>query len=442
MHLTSAHAVMDLVGIGIGPANLSLAALLRPHPQIKGRFFDKRSEFQWHSGLMLPQAALQVPYLKDLVSLVDPTNELSFLSFLVKHKRLLCFINANFPQVLRREFNQYYRWACEQIPDLQFDSDIESVDIEGGLLVVKGSGGTQATRNLVLGTGQQPSVPACAKPWLGATLLHASQYLLNNNPVQGKRVVVVGGGQTGAEVFQHLISDTDAMPASVAWVSRRWNFFPLDESSFTNELYTPEYSDYFYGLPEARRRQLLAEQKLASDGISPSLLESIYRRVYELRNVLGHPCDLHLQPGRELVDVTRNKGGWALELTHAHSGIHEALDADIVVLCTGYDYGMPTFLDPIAGRIDTNEGEFVVNEDYSIRWDSPQGCRIYVQNAARSQRGIADPNLGLIPWRCARIINSVAQRTVYDVEVPASFVSWDTRSHSGREASPGLRMAS
>ncbi|MCM3386492.1 lysine N(6)-hydroxylase/L-ornithine N(5)-oxygenase family protein, partial [Bacillus subtilis] len=131
--------------------------------------------------------------------------------------------------------------------------------------------------------------------------LHASQYLLNNNPVQSKRVVVVGGGQTGAEVFQHLISNTDAMPASVAWVSRRWNFFPLDESSFTNELYTPEYSDYFYGLSETQRRQLLAEQKLASDGISPSLLESIYRRVYELRNVLGHPCDLHLQPGRELV---------------------------------------------------------------------------------------------------------------------------------------------
>ncbi|MFM0696371.1 SidA/IucD/PvdA family monooxygenase [Paraburkholderia graminis] len=433
---------MDLVGIGIGPANLSLAALLRPHQEIKAQFFDKRSEFQWHSGLMLPQAALQVPYLKDLVSLVDPTNELSFLSFLVKHKRLLCFINANFTQVLRREFNQYYRWACEQIPDLQFDSDIESVDIEGGLLVVKGSGVTQATRNVVLGTGQQPSVPACARPWLGATLLHASQYLLNNNPVQGKRVVVVGGGQTGAEVFQHLISNTDAMPASVAWVSRRWNFFPLDESSFTNELYTPEYSDYFYGLPEVRRRQLLAEQKLASDGISSSLLESIYRRVYELRNVLGHPCDLHLQPGRELVNVTRNKGGWALELKHAHSGIQEALDADIVVLCTGYGYGMPAFLEPIAGRIDTNEGEFVVDEDYSIRWDGPEGCRIYVQNAARSQRGIADPNLGLIPWRCARIINSVAQRTVYDVDVPAPFVSWDARSRSGREASPVLRMAS
>src|SRR3954469_20029524 len=102
MRLTSADAVMDLVGIGIGPANLSLAALLRPHQQIKAQFFDKRSEFQWHSGLMLPQAALQVPYLKDLVSLVDPTNELSFLSFLVKHKRLLCFINANFTQVLRR----------------------------------------------------------------------------------------------------------------------------------------------------------------------------------------------------------------------------------------------------------------------------------------------------------------------------------------------------
>nr|WP_262927977.1 lysine N(6)-hydroxylase/L-ornithine N(5)-oxygenase family protein [Paraburkholderia phenoliruptrix] len=77
---------------------------MRPHQEIKARFFDKRSEFQWHSGLMLPQAALQVPYLKDLVSLVDPTNELSFLSFLAKHKRLLCL-------TIRFRASAWWWWA-------------------------------------------------------------------------------------------------------------------------------------------------------------------------------------------------------------------------------------------------------------------------------------------------------------------------------------------
>ncbi|MGC3541236.1 SidA/IucD/PvdA family monooxygenase, partial [Pseudomonas aeruginosa] len=54
---------------------------------------------------------------------------------------------------------------------------------------------------------------------LGATLFHATQYLTQNTPVKDKRVVVIGGGLTGAEIFQHLISDTAVMPASVTWVS-------------------------------------------------------------------------------------------------------------------------------------------------------------------------------------------------------------------------------
>jgi len=428
MRLTSRTSALDLAGIGIGPANLSLAALLKPHPHIRSRFFDRRGEFQWHAGLMFPRAVLQMPYLKDLVSLVDPTNDLSFLSFLVKHKRLLPFINANFPQVLRREFNQYYRWACEQLPTLEFGNEVESVSVDNGMFVLNGKGWTQTTRHLVLGTGLQPAVPDCAKPWLGATLLHASRYLINNNSFEGKRVVVVGGGQTGAEVFQHLISDTDALPASVVWVSRRGNFLPLDESPFASELYTPEYSNYFYSLPEAQRRQSLSEQKLASDGISSTLLESIYRRVYELRHVICHPCDLQLSPCRELIDVVQHKSEWELTLRHSQREILERLDADIVILCTGYAYGgLPSCFDPIAGRVHLHNGEFEVRDDYSIAWDGPSASKIYVQNAARAQRGIADPNLGLIAWRCAKIINSVAQQQVYEVAELTPFVNWDAR---------------
>ncbi|NYA44769.1 SidA/IucD/PvdA family monooxygenase [Serratia fonticola] len=62
--------------------NLSLAALLHPHPHITSAFFEQRSEFQWHPGLMLPNLTLQISFMKDLVSLVDPTSKLSFLAYL------------------------------------------------------------------------------------------------------------------------------------------------------------------------------------------------------------------------------------------------------------------------------------------------------------------------------------------------------------------------
>jgi len=433
---------MDLVGIGIGPANLSLAALLKRYPDVRARFFDRRAEFQWHAGLMLPNASLQVPFLKDLVSLVDPTSELSFLQFLATHKRLLCFINANFPQVLRREFNQYYRWACEQLDSLEFGREVQAVDVDGDAIVVHGEGWAQRSRNLVLGTGLQPAVPQCAKPWLGASLLHASQYLIHNNPVEGKRIVVIGGGQTGAEVFHHLLSDSGAMPASVTWASRRWNFAPLDESSFTNELYTPGYSNYFYDLPETLRANLLSEQKLASDGVSPALLEAIYRRVYELRYVTGLSCQLQLRPARELIEVSRRGNAWALTFAHLQRQARETIEADIIVLCTGYEYGMPACLDAIAGRIERRDDDYVVNPDYSIQWDGPRGCRIYVQNAAKHQRGIADPNLGLIPWRSAQIINSVAGRPLYDVDEASPFVHWEAQPMSVQNGAHDLEMTS
>ncbi|MGC3525900.1 lysine N(6)-hydroxylase/L-ornithine N(5)-oxygenase family protein [Pseudomonas aeruginosa] len=425
MNTSSDHAPVALAGIGVGPANLSLAALLHPHPQITSAFFDQRSEFHWHPGLMLPNSTVQISFMKDLVSLVDPTSKLSFLAYLAKQRRLLCFINANFTRVLRREFNEYYRWACSQLTNLHFGRSVEAVTVENGVIALHGSSWRRTAKNLVLGTGLQPAVPECARPWLGATLFHASQFLTQNTPVKDKRVVVIGGGQTGAEIFQHLISDTAVMPASVTWVSRRANYLPLDESNFTNEFYTPEYSDYFYRLSESQRRQLLAEQKLASDGVSTVLLELIYRRLYELRYVLQHPCATNLSPGRTLTRVDRRQTGWRLSLNHILHDSVEVLDADIVVLCTGYAYDTPPCLAPIADRIRrSDKGEFLVNEDYSIDWVGPAECRIYVQNAARVQRGIADPNLSLTPWRSAIIINSVARRKLYDVVGPAPMINW------------------
>lgn len=69
--------MLDFIGVGLGPFNLSLAALLHQHEKLNYRFFDKRAGFDWHSGLQLPNAMLQVPFMADLVSLVEPTDRKS-----------------------------------------------------------------------------------------------------------------------------------------------------------------------------------------------------------------------------------------------------------------------------------------------------------------------------------------------------------------------------
>ena len=111
-------------------------------------------------------------------------------------------------------------------------------------------------------------------------------------------------------------------------------------------------------------------------------------------------------------------------MAHGHRQVQEELSADTAVLCTGYAYQMPACLAALESRITRCNGEYVFNDDYSVAWDGPQGSAIYVQNAARSQKGIADPNLGLIPWRCANIINSVSGQALYDLDEPEAFVQW------------------
>ena len=113
--MTPAH---DVVGVGIGPFNLGLAALLDGVAELDAIFFDAKSQFAWHPGLMLDEAEVQVPFLADLVTLADPTSPHSFLSYLHARERLYRFYFHERLHVLRREFEAYYRWVSERLPTL------------------------------------------------------------------------------------------------------------------------------------------------------------------------------------------------------------------------------------------------------------------------------------------------------------------------------------
>lgn len=420
---------LDAVGVGIGPFNLSVAALLQEVPELRSRFFERELEFQWHPGLMFPEATIQVSFLKDLVTLASPTSPFSFLSFLFAQNRLYRFIIANFPKVTRMEFNQYLRWVCDSLPNLEFGRAVEAVYCDGESFVVETGTEAVRARNLVLGSGLAPVIPECARPYLGPTVLHASRFLKEGLETAGRRVVVVGGGQTGAEVFHYLLSDKKAMPRELHWVSRRQNFLPLDESPFTNELFTPAYSDYFFNLSREEKSVVLSQQKLASDGIASELLAAIYRRLYELEFLNGHGGQqriCHLWPSQELYSIRRRASdGWLLTLRNNLNGQMDGIEADLVVLCTGSEYRLPKYLEPLKGRLALEPcGGLKMREDFSIEWDGPPTQHIYAQNAARHARGVADPNLSLMAWRSAVIVNSLAGRCVYNVKECSSVFNW------------------
>ncbi|TVT61270.1 L-lysine 6-monooxygenase [Amycolatopsis rhizosphaerae] len=418
------------LGVGVGPANLSLASLLYGRPGVPNLFLDRKDRFGWHDGQQIPGAKLQVSLLKDLVTLSDPTNRFSFLSYLHKQGRIYHFVNAQFDSVPRQEFRNYLEWASRINENVTFGEEVLGVEFQD-VFTVHTSDRVVTADNVVVGVGTQPWVPEPARGKLGGTQFHVADYVAKSRELAGKRVAVVGGGQSGAEVFLDLISRPPAeLPRRATWISRRRNYFPIDDSPFTNEYYMPSYSDYFFELERSTRIALNAQHVLTSDGISESTLREIYQRCYARRFVDGSPDLFALLPNRNVTDVRADRGGWDLTVTgNDDPGLVEHVEVDHVVWATGFRSAATDFLAPVEHRLAREGDEYRVDRDFAIEWDGPRNRSVFLQNGARGQRGLADPNLSLMAWRSQRILDRLLG--VHSNEQLDSFIGWSAKHPTG-----------
>jgi lysine N6-hydroxylase len=412
------------VGIGVGPANLSLASLMYSHPEMTNLFLERKDGFGWHDGQQIPGASLQVSMLKDLVTLSDPTNAFSFLAYLHSLGRIHHFINAQFEAVPRQEFRNYLEWASRKNPNVVFGQEVRSVEFDT-VFRVRTQSDTVTADHLSIAVGTRPWVPPQVKK-LGATQFHVSEFMSKAENLAGLRVGVVGGGQSGAEAFLDLISRPPGrLPRRVSWISRRPNYLPLDDSPFTNDYYMPCYSDYFSTLEPAARRGFNAEHVLTSDGISESTLRQIYQRAYIHRFVEGAPDLIALYPNSEVTDVGGD-GPWDLTLTNNRR--QHTIELDVIVWATGFRPTRMEFLRPIEHRLEREGDEYKIDQSFAAHWDGPPEHHIFLQNAAREQRGLADSNLSLIAWRSQRILDRL--RGVRTENQLASFIEWSVKSET------------
>jgi lysine N6-hydroxylase len=125
----------DLVGVGAGPTNLSLAALIET-PRVRGliqfqsKFLEKNRAIQWHAGQLFPGTLMQTEFYRDLVTPIDPTSSFTFLNYLKAHQRLDQFFCSEYICPTRREFEDYLNWVARQLPDVIFGSNVTFVDYD------------------------------------------------------------------------------------------------------------------------------------------------------------------------------------------------------------------------------------------------------------------------------------------------------------------------
>ena len=69
------NTVVDLIGVGFGPSNLAVAALLKGSGSaLSALFLEREPRFMWHQDMLLDGADMQISFLKDLATLRNPHN--------------------------------------------------------------------------------------------------------------------------------------------------------------------------------------------------------------------------------------------------------------------------------------------------------------------------------------------------------------------------------
>ncbi|MDW6060479.1 lysine N(6)-hydroxylase/L-ornithine N(5)-oxygenase family protein [Streptomyces sp. FXJ1.4098] len=425
----------DFIAIGLGPFNLGLAALTDPIDELNGLFLERKPDFDWHSGMFLEGSTLQTPFMSDLVTLADPTSPYSFLNYLKENGRLYSFYIRESFYPLREEFNDYCRWVAARLDSVRFGQEVTSVEYdeaEGRYVVhttetATGERHTWRAGRLVLGTGTPPYVPEACRD-LGGDLIHNSRFLEHKEALQAKEsITVVGSGQSAAEIYYDLLQDIDAHGYRLDWITRSPRFFPLEYTKLTLEMTSPEYVDYFYGLPAHTRERLNTSQKSLYKGINSDLINAIFDLLY-IKNRRG-PCPTRLMTNTALRHASYDAadgdpvgGTYTLGLRQEEQGQDFTLTTQGLILATGYRHQVPEFLAPVRDRIAWDEaGRFAVARDYSVN-TATAGREIYVQNAELHTHGFVTPDLGMAAYRNSCIIRELlGGREHYPIEKTIAF---------------------
>lgn len=412
----------DFIAIGLGPFNLSLACLAEPIANLDGVFLERSPEFNWHPGMLIDNTTLQNPFLADLVSLADPKSRFSYLNYCKQEGKIYSYYFRENFYLSRGEYNRYCKWVVAQLTSTRFHHDVQalSYDAQHRCYVVTGFRGTACepfvlrARKLVLGVGSSPSFPACVRRD-GHCYLHTADYIDARESLHKKRsITIVGSGQSAAEVYFDLLKESDKHGYRLVWITRSPRFFQMETTKLTLEMFSPDYIDHFYSLPEGRKDDIIRAQDSLYKGVNASLINQIYdllddrRKLGDLRTHLITNCEL------QACHYDAAAGAYAIEFQQVDSGARYAHRTEGLVLATGYEQNIPAFLDGIRHRLRWDaKGRYQLARNYAADVNASE---IFVQNAGLHTHGVTNQDIGMSCYRNSYILRELTGVEHYKIE--------------------------
>ncbi|WP_329263202.1 lysine N(6)-hydroxylase/L-ornithine N(5)-oxygenase family protein [Streptomyces sp. NBC_01478] len=443
------HEIYDVVGIGFGPSNLSLAIALEEHGaadsenEISALFFERQPTFGWHRNMLLPTTTMQISFLKDLVTFRNPTSSFSFIAYLHASGRLPQFVNNQDFFPTRQEFHQYLEWAQARVADrIAYGSDVTSIRLPRGAvpelsdrlrLEVADANGRAGrvveARNVVISTGLVPSMPEGTER--DERVWHSSEFLekyRRMDPRELRRVAVAGAGQSAAEITRFLY---DELPHAQVWsVIPSYGYSVADDTPFANQVFDLEaVDDYYFGTEQTREAFWRYHRNTNYSVVDDDVIRDLYRRSYddEVRGV----SRLKFLNLTRITGVKRVGAETRVSLQGGPDAEVSELDFDALVCATGYEAMEPTGLLGDLDRLCLRDeaGRYRVERDYRIVTAPEARCGIYLQGGTEHTHGLTSSLLSNIAVRSGEIVDSIAARRAgHDVEQAVlAEVGGDTR---------------
>lgn len=410
----------DVVGVGAGPSNLALAAAIDERNRVANtpvamRILERKPAFAWHPGMLLDGATMQVAFLKDLATLRNPRSPFSFLSYLEARERLVDFVNHQTFFPTRVEFTDYLRWVAGAV-DARISYGTEVVAVEpaeagasdGARWIIEYSGpegpSRLRTRSVVVATGLRERMPEWAVA--GPRVFHNHRLLEhlaaeNLDVAAEHRFLVVGGGQSAAEVVQHLHREFPSALVESAFNS--YGFQPADDSPFANRVFDPDAVDDFFSAPQPVRAELMERHATTNYGcVDLELINELYAVEYQ-EKVTGRRR-LRFRPATTVTSAVPSDAGVRVTLHDRMSGARTAADYTAVVCATGF---RSTGVSEVLAGWGLSPDGTSVGRDYRLVVDGEPVPGLYVQGATEATHGLGSTLLSNVAVRAGEILDGI-----------------------------------
>jgi L-ornithine N5-oxygenase len=383
------------------------------------KFFERKSEFGWHTGMQLPNTYLQVSFLKDLVTQRNPRSKYTFLNFLHEKNRLHTFINFRQFEPSRIEFQEYLKWVASDFeddveynhnlksvtPNVEYDGSVKTLTVEVENIHTKEIE-TYTAKNISLALGSTPNVPNIRN--LNNRVTHSFNFkpnidkILKTEANKPMKFAIVGAGQSAIEMLLYIY--THFPNVEIDSIFSGFKYQQSDSSLFVNEVFFNENVNTFYdGNPNVKKVMMQRNTNYAV--VDEKELEALYRISYE--DSLLEKNRIHFKNFSKVTSIDASDDGVELKIFNCEKEDIYYEKYDYVFLGTGFKKHNLQCLEGIKEYLLEDEESLDINRDYSLKTDVRFEPKIFLIGHSEEKHGLTNTLLSVNALRSEEVTKSL-----------------------------------